>query len=241
MIYSKNGQPLSRVYDKSGNPLARAYNKSGELIFSEAQKTFSVLGDSYSTFTDDVYPITNRVWYDGTKNGVTNRSMTWYRLFEAASGIVLEHNASFSGSPICYDGWGEGTEDAKTTCFYARRGDVADSDYIFVFGATNDSWIGVSMGEYKYSGWTEEDMKSFRPALARLLDALTTEHTYSEIIFIQNTGLTSAIQTSIGTICAHYSVPIITLANITKTDGHPTNVGMQQICDQVSAYIASHY
>lgn len=238
MIYSKDGQVLSEAYDVSGDSLQAAYDIDGVEVF-DGHKTFSVLGDSYSTFTGDVYPATNKVWYDGTKNGVTQASMTWYRLFEAATGITLDHNASYSGSPICYDGWDGGTEDAKTTCFYARRGDVADSDYIFVFGATNDSWIGVNAGEYKYSDWTEADMSSFRPALARLLDALVTAHPNSEIIFIINTGLTSEIKTSIDTICAHYSVPTITLSSITKESGHPTNVGMQQISTQVAAYISA--
>lgn len=239
MIYSKDGQSLSGACDISGDSLTAAYNRSGEVVFSGGTKTFSVLGDSYSTFTGDVYPSTNKIWYDGTKNGVTNKDMTWYRLFEAATGIALDHNASFSGSPICYDGWDGGTEDAKTTCFYARRNDVGDSDYIFVFGGTNDSWIGVSIGEYKYSDWTEEDMVSFRPALARLLDALVGSHPDSDVIFIVNTGLTSAIKTSIETICEHYSVPMIVLSDITKESGHPTNAGMQQISSQVSAFISN--
>lgn len=240
MIYSKDGQALSRVYDRSGPPLAMAYNKDGELIFSEAQKTFSVLGDSYSTFTGDVYPSTNRVWYDGTKNGVTNKDMTWYRLLAESTGMTLHRNASFSGSPICYDGWGEGTTDSNQSSFVARYDDVGDADLIFVFGGTNDSWIGVSQGEYKYSDWTETDLESFRPALACLFYRLKNAYPNSEIIFIKNTGLTSAIQSSISTITAHYSVPVIELSNITKTDGHPTNVGMSQISMQVEAYLRAN-
>lgn len=240
MIYDKSGNQLHTVYVKDGSELPRAYNKFGQEIFSQRPKTFSVLGDSYSTFSDDVYPSTNVVWYDGTKNGVTNKNMTWYRLFEAASGIVLERNASRSGSPICYDGWGTGTDDAKYTCFVARANDVGDSDIIFVFGGTNDSGIGVSVGEYKYSDWTESDMLSFRPALAKLLSILVSAHSNSSIIFIKNTGLGSSYSDSIDTICTHYSVPIIELSNITKTNGHPTAVGMEQISTQVKAYIDSH-
>jgi hypothetical protein len=234
-VYKLDGFAVNEPFNVDGSALQKAYDINRSVIFQN--KTFSVLGDSYSTFTGDVYPQTNGVWYDGTNNGVTNKYMTWYRLLEAASGIVLERNASYSGTPICYDGWHEGTDDAKNICFYARANDVADSDYILVFGATNDSWIGVNIGEYKYSDWTEEDMKSFRPALARLLDRLKTNHAESTILFIKNTGLTSDIQNSISTICNHYSIPIITLSNITKTSGHPTSEGMQQICNQVLAYI----
>lgn len=235
-IYQKNGHLLSGAYNVDGEEALSAYNLVGETVFSQSQKTFSVLGDSYSAYIGDVYPAGNAIWYNGTNNGVTNKDMMWYRLFENESGISLMHNASRSGSPICYDGWNDGTDDAKEYSFYTRANDVGDCDYIFVFGATNDSWIGVSLGEYKYAEWTESDMSSFRPAFARLLDTLKINHQDSVVFFVKNTGLTSAISSSIDVICEHYSIPVITLSDISKNEGHPTNTGMIQISEQLFEY-----
>ncbi len=240
-IYSLDGIILLSAHSETGENLQKAYNMAGVEIFSETwAKTFSVLGDSYSTFAGDVYPSTNRVWYDGTKNGVTNKDMTWYRLLAESTGMTLYRNASFSGSPICYDGWGEGTTDSNQSAFVSRYSDVGNADIIFVFGGTNDSWIGVPQGEYRYSDWTESDLESFRPALACLFYRLKTTFPESTVIFIKNTGLTSAIQNSISVIAAHYSVPVIELSDITKTDGHPTNVGMAQISTQVETYLRAN-
>lgn len=244
MLYDINGQELSEAFDINGTSKSTLYDLEGNAIdrVPPVQKTtFSILGDSYSTFTGDFLPRNQTTgqsywtWYDGTKNGVTDKSMTWYRLFEQASGWELDVNASCSGSPVCYDGYGDGTTDASWYSFVNRALETGNSDYIFVFGATNDSSVGVSQGEYKYSDWTEEDMQTFRPALAKTLYTLKQNRPNSRIYFIQNTGLKSAIKTSITLICRQYNIPIIALENITKQSGHPTDVGMQQIASQVLA------
>lgn len=111
--------------------------------------------------------------------------------------------------------------------------------YVFIFGGTNDSWIPVNVGAYKYSDWTETDKESFRPALACLIDSVKKMYKLSTVIFIKNTGLGSAFSESIDTICEHYDVQVIAISNIDKSDGHPTVTGMAQIANQVESALES--
>ena len=243
MLYDINGTEIENAYDIQGTSKDTLYDIEGNAIELVKPTTFSILGDSYSTFTGDFLPknlTTGQsywTWYDGTKNGVTDKTKTWYRLFEAASGWKLDINASCSGSPICYDGYGDGTTDAAWYSFVNRALETGDSDYIFVFGATNDSSVGVSQGDYKYSNWTEEDMQYFRPAFAKLLYTLKQNRPNSKIYFIKNTGLSSAVSTAITVITTQYNIPVIALSSITKSSGHPTDAGMVQIKNQVMSYL----
>ena len=62
-------------------------------------------------------------------------------------------------------------------------------DIIFIFGATNDCWAGSPLGDYKYEGWTKEDLYTFRPAMAYLLDHMIDRYPNVEIYFLLNSGL----------------------------------------------------
>lgn len=232
-IYNYAGEELSSVFDFDGNLEDVAYDYEGGVVFENTYvpNTFSVLGDSYSTFEG----YTARSWYPG--NDVTDVNETWWKIFESNTGINLLDNISYSGSCICYDGYGSGTSDQVQNCFLNRMGGVGYPEYLFVFGGTNDSWVPVRPGEYKYADWTEEDKEYFRPALAYLLYTLKSERPRSKVIFIKNTGLSNDIGGSIDTICSHYLVQVISLNNITKAEGHPTKAGMQQIATQVIAAI----
>ena len=199
--------------------------------------TFSILGDSYSTY--DGY--TNlkegyRAWYP-TNGNLTSVDQTWWKLFEAQSGLELAVNESFSGTCICYDGYGTGTDDQRDNneSFLKRMSFLEYPQYVFIFGGTNDSWIPVNVGTYKYSDWTETDKESFRPALACLIDSVKKMYKLSTVIFIKNTGLGSSFSESIDTICEHYDVQVIALSSIDKSDGHPTVTGMAQIANQVES------
>ena len=92
MLYDINGTEIENAYDINGTSKDTLYDIEGNAIELVKPTTFSILGDSYSTFTGDFLPknlTTGQsywTWYDGTKNGVTDKSMTWYRLFESATG-----------------------------------------------------------------------------------------------------------------------------------------------------------
>ena len=125
----------------------------------------SILGDSYSTYEDFVTPATNELWYYA-QNGEGKTTI------------------SYTG----YDG-----NDYSARSFNTRMNDLGSPDIIFVFGATNDSWAGAPIGEYKYEGITKADMYSFRPALAYMLKWMTDYYLNTKIYFLLNDDLRDEI------------------------------------------------
>ena len=81
-------------------------------------------------------------------------------------------------------------------------------------------------------GWTKEDCKSFRPALACLLDKLQKTYPKAEIYSILNSELREEINESSRVICKHYGIQLIELHHIEKQNGHPSIKGMKSICEQ---------
>ena len=206
----------------------------------------SILGDSYSTFKGYTNPTENAQWYPandpttqgyGSGNDVSDIRETWWHLLMSRDKIRLEENASYSGSTICYDSYGTGSTDGKTTSFIQRRSAIGNPDILFIFGGTNDNWAGASIGDYKYSDWTESDLSYFAPALAYLIYMLHLEHIGMEIVFIENDLLSSAYKTAIETVCEHYSVPVIKLHDVSKTYNHPNVSGMREIYGQIVDYL----
>jgi hypothetical protein len=110
-------------------------------------------------------------------------------------------------------------------------------DIIFIFGATNDCWAGAPLGEYKYDGWTKEDLYQFRPAMAYMLDHMIDRYPNVEIYFLLNSGLKEEFNGSVRAICKHYGMDCIELHDIDKQSGHPSVKGMEQICDQIENFI----
>ena len=229
-VYSCDGIAQPLVYAHSGERQQKVYDVSGNSVLS---KTFSILGDSYSTFEG----YTENGWYPHSGNNVTDASQTWWRLLSEETGMEMASNVSYSGSCICYDGYDDGTADQTDRAFIARMGKVADADYIFVFGGTNDSWVGVGLGDYKYTDWTETDKETFRPAMAYMLDYLSKAHPSSRIVFILNTGLSAGINESIQTVCNHYGVGLLKLSDIEKQEGHPSVNGMITIKNQIRSFL----
>ncbi len=208
--------------------------------------TFSVLGDSYSTFVDFVTPNTNLCWYPagnanatGSNNDVSRVEQMWWHIFANQYESALQVNNSYSGSPICYDGWGSGTTDSTETGFIARAKNIGAPELIFILGGSNDDWVNASIGEYKYADWVEDDFVSFRPSLAYLLNYLKQHNAGARIVFILNEKLDSQIDESVLTICSYYGVEVLELENITTTNGHPTVAGQQSIAQQVFDFITS--
>lgn len=199
----------------------------------------SILGDSYSTYEDFVTPSTNELWYYA-KNGegktdVKEVTQTWWHQVIKENGWRLCQNNSYSGATISYTGYDGNDYSARS--FNTRMDNLGQPDIIFVFGATNDSWAGSPVGDYKYENITYGDMYQFRPALARMLQWMTDRYVNTEIYFILNDDLRDEIDESVKTICGHYGVPVIELEKIDKLSGHPSVKGMRQIADQVNAFL----
>ncbi len=213
--------------------------------WAQSAKSVSILGDSYSTFQGYLQPDSNAVWYwdspDAQNTDVHSVRETWWHQFIKKNGYRLCMNNSFSGSTICNSGYKRGNPDfADYTdrSFVTRMTHLGCPDMIFIFGGTNDAWAGSPIGEYKYDGWTKEDLFSFRPALAKMLSFMIDRYLNVEIYFILNDGLQAEINESVKTICAHYQIPCIELNGIDKINGHPSVKGMNQICEQVEAFLS---
>lgn len=213
-------------------------------------KTYTILGDSWSTFKGYNTPTTNNAWYptnDNTcegynsENNVIEVQQTWWYLLQRYKNLKLFGNYSFSGSPICNDGYGEGNNDARTYSFITRVKDINISpDIIFIQGGINDWAAEADIGEFQYENWTNESMKTFRPALAYLLDYLQS-NTRADIIFLKSEIISKEIQESIDIICQHYNVPVLLLSNIELISWHPDKNGMEQICKIIEDYMEVKY
>lgn len=207
-------------------------------LASGQTKSVSILGDSYSTYEDFVTPRTNELWYYAKskpeRTDVKDVRQTWWYQVIKENGWRLCVNNSYSGATISYTGY-DGN-DYRDRSFNTRMTDLGNPDIIFIFGATNDSWAGTPIGEYKYEGITYGDLYQFRPALARMLDWMTARYVNTDIYFILNNDLRDEINISSKTICEHYGVKVIELKAIDKISGHPSVKGMRQIADQVNQF-----
>ena len=213
---------------------------------AQTAPSVSILGDSYSTFQYFLRPDTNEVWYwkgerDIRRTDVQKVTQTWWHQLISQMGYRLCVNNSYSGATIsstgyCPEGSAEHADYAPRS-FVTRAPNLGCPDILFIFGATNDSWAGSPIGEYKYADWTTDDLKSFRPAMACLLQRISEYYPNVKVYFILNSELKDEINESVGTVCAHYGVPVIALHDIEKISGHPSVKGMQAICAQVKAFI----
>lgn len=205
---------------------------------AQAKPSVTIFGDSYSTFEGYLTPDTMETWYfdrhdDPRRTDVSSVRQTWWWQVIQRMGWKLEVNNSWSGATICNTGY----DDADYThrSFVTRLNSLGSPDIILLLGATNDSWCGAPIGEYKYADWRRADLYTFRPALAYLLSHLQDRYPTARLYYILNSDLKESINTSVAHICQHYGVPLIQLSGIDKTSGHPNIRGMQQIADQVVA------
>ncbi len=203
---------------------------------SEAKtvESVSILGDSYSTFEGYV-PDGNAIWYytpaDTSRTDVSRVEQTWWWQLTHSEGYRLCVNDSYSGATVSYTGY-YGADYADRS-FITRMPRLGNPDIILIFGAINDSWTGVGMGEYKYDDISREDLYLFRPAFAKMLSDCRRLYPDAHAYFILSDDLRTEINESTQEICAHYGVPLIRLMDIEKKSGHPTVRGMEQIKNQI--------
>lgn len=199
-------------------------------------KTFSILGDSYSTYKGYVEPDTNYVWYaDIPVNGtdVNSVDQTWWRQLAAKTGMRLIKNNSFSGSTICNRGYRG--QDYKDRSFLTRLDKLGNPELIIVFGATNDTWANVPV-----EGETPNDMYALRPAMGRLLSEMKKLYPGSDIIFVLNDEIQGQQRKAVLEHCRANAVPCVELTLIDKISGHPSVAGMKKICDQIADFLENN-
>lgn len=206
-------------------------------------KTFCVLGDSYSTFTGAVTPDTNYVWYDSAQErrggtDVCKKSQMWWSIVSDSLGLRLTQNNSFSGSTVGYHGYDDDkdgeSDDYSDRAFITRMDNLAKSDYILVFGGTNDSWSKAPVGTYDPKmTFGRDSLYTFRPAMERLIAGLQGSQPEAKIIVIINSELRHEISESMQAIADRRGVEYVVLYDIAKHWGHPTIAGQRAIAEQV--------
>ena len=198
--------------------------------------SFGILGDSYSTFRGYIpedyisyYPAPEKV------ADVLTVEDTWWHILMGRNNMQLVQNNSYSGSTVCAH-VREGHP--QSGCFVARAKDFFSGekhmDYIFIFGGTNDSWLGRPAGQLQFSDWTAEDLKQVVPAYCFVLDHITRHNPDSVVVSIVNTLLQPDIHSGMIAAAEHYGVCSVVLEEFDQ-NGHPSALGMRQIADQLEA------
>ena len=203
-------------------------------------KNIFIMGDSYSTYKGYI-PEGYSCYYSGAiteKPVVTSVEKTWWRILAAEKGLNILLNDSFSGSTVCTSVRAEHTVEAsfvKRMDKYVSEGFFTENkvDTMLIFGGTNDSWINCPVGELKFSDWTEDDLKNVLPAFCYVISK--AKSAADDVLVIINTRLKEEITGGIIEACKHIGVRYLTLENIDKENGHPTELGMKQISEQVAS------
>lgn len=203
-------------------------------VMAQNRPVISVLGDSYSTFQGFI-PEGNAIWYyNPPKRDMTDVEsveQTWWWQVIKEGGYRLGVNNSYSGATVCNTGYRD--EDYSDRSFVTRCQKLGTPDIILICGATNDSWAGVPIGQYKYEGWKRADLYTFRPAMAKMLSDIRQHYPNVEVYFILNSELKKEINESVAEVCRHYGVSLICLHDIDKKSGHPSVAGMKSFAQQV--------
>lgn len=206
--------------------------------------SFSVLGDSYSSIEGYVDPDTNDV-YHFADIGLTRAEQMWWWQVADSTGWLLDKNNSFSGAMICnYDIM----DYFVPASFIHRMDNLGRPDVIFILGGVNDVWFGAPFGDYVYSDWTDEQLRSYRPALAYMFHNMKRLYPQAKLYFLLETDpCPGAIEEEIRKeyilsthhVASHYNVDCIDLVDIHKNLWHPDVQGQKNIADQVLEFLAT--
>ena len=205
---------------------------------------FSVLGNSFSALEGTVDPETNDVWSSYSLVGVTSSEQMWWHKVSTRMRWNLEKNNSFSGSLVCNFKDFDGGDHYAPNSYIRRMDNLGNPDVILIFGGTNDIYKRAPLGDYVYSNWTEEQLCSYRPAMAYILDYLKRHHPNAKIYFLVDMELCindvtiddatrQAYLDSMHRIASHYNVECIDIYGIHKAYWHPDVEGQNDIARQV--------
>lgn len=202
---------------------------------------FSILSDSYSAYDGYVDPETNDIWPYYAEIGVMSVEQMWWHQVATEMGWAVEKNNSFSGALVSnFDGFNAGNYYVRHS-FLRRMDNLGNPDLIFILGGTNDVYRNASFGDYVYSDWTEEQLRSFRPALAYMFHELKSLYPNARLYFLLEThpslgDITEEMRQnfieSSHHIANHYNVECIDL-DIHKDWDHPDAQGQDDIVRQV--------
>lgn len=203
----------------------------------------NIVGDSYSTF-DGYIQNGNWTWYPSSgnqsPNDVSELSDTWFYKLAKELNCKILCNDSSSGTTVSTSTrtpdieWSAMVNRVVSTMGEAKaKLSDAKPDLIIVFGGRNDYTLGVTVGENKYSGWTDADKKEFAPAFCLLLDYLIKYNPYSEVVAISGSHLSEDYNNAISLACNHYGIKNIVLPEFELQSGHPSKSGMTTIAQTI--------
>ena len=198
-----------------------------------------IIGDSYSTY-EGYIPEGYNCYYRIHREDppfIHGVEKTWWHIFEKENDLNIVMNDSYSGSTVC----NTVRENHPLSSSFINRIDkyIAEDFFaknnirtLFIFGGTNDSWIDAPVGNLQYSDWTAEDLLCVLPAFCYLLDRAKT--VVEDIVVIINNQLKQEITESFAEACEKNGIRFVCLNEIDKVNGHPTELGMKQIAEQVT-------
>ncbi len=204
----------------------------------QVKNNIFIMGDSYSTYKGYIPKGYYFYYSDERKENpiVKGVEKTWWNMLANENDFNIILNDSFSGSTIC----NTVRENLNVSSSFVNRIDKYIEaklfienkvDTMFIFGGTNDSWIGAPVGNLKYSDWTAEELKCVLPAFCYLINS--AKKFVEDIIVIINTDLKPEITNGFIETCQKNEVKYLCLKGIDKENGHPTELGMKQIFEQV--------
>lgn len=199
-----------------------------------------ILGDSYSTYSGYIPEGYDTYYGDDIENGtdVHRVGQTWWYQLMTATNSQLVANHSWSGTTICNTGYGG--PDAPNS-FIRRLDRLIEMEFfdnnpvdtMLILGGQNDDWCNAPIGNLQTENWTEDDLLQYGPALCYLIHRIKTMLPDIRLIFIINSEMKPEIIAYQKEACAQYGVDVIQLHAIHKINGHPSVVGMKQICSQI--------
>ncbi len=201
-------------------------------------KNIFIMGDSYSTFGGYIPEGYAAYYFDGMEYApvVHGADKTWWKIFSKEKNLNIVLNDSFSGSTICNtvrEGYSLSSSFVSRIDKYIAENFFSENkiDTMFIFGGTNDSWIDAPVGSLKYSDWTADEKKCVLPAFCYLLSR--AKEVVEDIIVIINTELKEEITEGFMEACEKNNIRYLCLREIDKENGHPTELGMKQISEQI--------
>ncbi|MDT4762234.1 SGNH/GDSL hydrolase family protein [Sphaerochaeta sp. PS] len=201
------------------------------------QKTFSILGDSISTFAG-FNPPENEIFYPKEGYDVVLKEHTWWHLLMEETNLKILMNESYSGSRISETG----ARPLSSSFLAHKRQERLEGDFIIIFGGTNDFGQADS----------PTTLPIFAEAYQRLVRSMLALHQRSTLYFctpLQRTDRTLTAMNANGwnqndlartirqTVASYPKAHLIDLAAypIKEGDGlladglHPTREGMRVV------------
>ena len=197
-----------------------------------------IMGDSYSTYAGYIPKDYHFYYFDDREEApiINGVDKTWWRILAKEKNLNIVLNDSFSGSTVCNTVREHLSVD---TSFISRMDKYISENFftenkidtMFIFGGTNDSWIDCPIGSLKYSDWTADDLLCVLPAFCYLINK--AKEVVNKVVVIINSDLKEEITQGFIDACEKNQIKCLYLKDIEKENGHPTELGMKQISQQV--------